>query len=707
MSGEKYSEVKVAIRPVTYVYGIVAVIITCVFLSWLTGFTHSGFLMDWGQVPYETAMYSTVMLMFFVPWIVSLLGAIFGRKGVRLPELLVITSMVYITWITATFYGTEAWVIYGGSGRLQAGLAWYFEELLGPTNYLYTPNIKDEAIWLGFMQGKASVPWGAWATPIAFAFMYTTVYYLAQFMMSSLFRRQWLEVEDLPFPMATGTVALLEMAESKGGKRPEIFTNKFLYAGVIVGILGIFPNWGQFLGIGIPAPLWSFVGFDMTPITVSSLPYVPMVFAFAPFIIGAMFLVPTAVLLSYVVFTFGVWWIMNPLNVATGWWDPTTPGYGYGYTWWLARAGVTGVLARWGLFWGGGWGWFGYGSIAGLVVWPMITNRRETARTLRAIFGKPDPTVEKNEPTSYRNMLFILLGIIVVWIALLSVATNGVCLADGRIGSTLIYIFAALFWEGVFASRIAGEIGQVLHNNNEHTWHHLWHHTFIWWPVANKASPWYADRADRALYVRALGMEYSYIAEGQPGYTSLEMYRAAANMGVHSKHLFKGMIVAVPVAVIVSLVTFLTFGYMYGFAAKWSHFAILGWLAFYPAQKGNHIVRDPTPIYQTWAADPVPTQWLAFIISFIVSIVMFILRAKLPWFPLHPAGPAMAWLGVTPNVLWPAIIALIAKRIVIRIGGTELYSRKGVPFAVGLVVGYSIMIIVTALYRANVALAAP
>jgi hypothetical protein len=69
-----------------------------------------------------------------------------------------------------------------------------------------------------------------------------------------------------------------------------------------------------------------------------------------------------------------------------------------------------------------------------------------------------------------------------------------------------------------------------------------------------------------------------------------------------------------------------------------------------------------------------------------VVCLLSALRARLPWFPLHPVGYAMAntlAYGQTPA---PFFIAWLVKSLVLRWGGMRLY-RRSLPFFLGLILG--------------------
>ena len=46
-----------------------------------------------------------------------------------------------------------------------------------------------------------------------------------------------------------------------------------------------------------------------------------------------------------------------------------------------------------------------------------------------------------------------------------------------------------------------------------------------------------------------------------------------------------------------------------------------------------------------------------------------------------------------PNMLLPIIVAFILKRLTLRFGGSEAYLSKGMPIAIGTIIGFSMAVL--------------
>jgi hypothetical protein len=82
-----------------------------------------------------------------------------------------------------------------------------------------------------------------------------------------------------------------------------------------------------------------------------------------------------------------------------------------------------------------------------------------------------------------------------------------------------------------------------------------------------------------------------------------------------------------------------------------------------------------------------------FIVGAAIVTIVYILHARFPWFPLNPAGVTLGFTWITFHVVIPALVALIAKYIILRIGGAKVYEEMVVPFAIGALASTGIMIL--------------
>ncbi|MBI1925201.1 hypothetical protein HYR99_13245 [Candidatus Poribacteria bacterium] len=92
---------------------------------------------------------------------------------------------------------------------------------------------------------------------------------------------------------------------------------------------------------------------------------------------------------------------------------------------------------------------------------------------------------------------------------------------------------------------------------------------------------------------------------------------------------------------------------------------------------------------QGWLISPASTDYAAFLgmgVGFLFTLLLALLRMSLFWWPLHPAGYAVAsnW---SINLFWFSIfISWVMKRHILRHGGLTLH-RRSISFFMGLILG--------------------
>ena len=254
------------------------------------------------------------------------------------------------------------------------------------------------------------VPWAEWMPALSWNILRLIVYYLSFAFLASLFRRQWVDIEALPFPYATGAAKLIDMAYEKEDRSTTLFGNKWLWLGLLLGFIAMFPYWGWVIpGLGFTKLDYAYsLGIDLTPLVL--IPLAPLNFNFDAFLIGASFLVPVKTLLSYIIVTIIIHWIWWPLMAYTGIWEAQpagTAGAGHGLSCIVWRGGP-GIGPRQ-LAWSETYGaiqWLAFGAMFGLIFYPiLVTFRGELANGIKALFGKAPPEVEEREPMRYAYLL--------------------------------------------------------------------------------------------------------------------------------------------------------------------------------------------------------------------------------------------------------------------------------------------------------------
>ena len=77
------------------------------------------------------------------------------------------------------------------------------------------------------------------------------------------------------------------------------------------------------------------------------------------------------------------------------------------------------------------------------------------------------------------------------------------------------------------------------------------------------------------------------------------------------------------------------------------------------------------------------------------AMLLSFLHARFVWFPLEPLGFLLATDGhaLIEGIWTMTLAAWVAKTITLRVGGSKLYEKTGIPVAIGFLIGVIIIVI--------------
>jgi len=707
-SKESSKEALLGVRPFVWVIGIVWVIIISIISTWLNGFTFGtnwGFLHNWYEFDWaEQQLYSWVAWPFIVAFIASLIAR---PLKLTAQEVTVIITMVWISWFIPRFGGVSTTYLWVGA-LIGMGDPWKTHiSTLGdcfPTQWL-APDPRDTAIWEPFFYGGV-VPWSAWTIPIIFYILYSCAMYFTSIFAATLVRRIWIDVEALPYPASSAATLLVEMSVSKNSKRPELFRNKCLWLGMLVGFLTTPHYWMHCFIEQIPIiDMWR--AMDITPLAI--IPWVPLMFVFESWIIGAFYFVPQMVSLSFVLFNFILLWILPPIMTMMGILPPMPAGNdGIDVWYFLMRYNTDPVVQKnfYTYSYGVVYGFFIIGAMWACVIWPLIVNRRFVWENIKAIWKRMSREVEEREPIPYKVQWLILILLILFWDALMVIGSDGAI----PFWFAPVWILQVILVNTLWGARFYGDFGGIVNPYQNATVSHLYYNVFGYWWAISPMSPAYVGPETNPQPRFNADVFYSFPMWGYSNQTVanctipgrlMESYRMADNTKTHSKYILAASLLAVFLAVTFSIISGVFFSNTYGVMAKWKQSGVFVWNGGW---QGLCAILNARGEYkwQWWPGDvdPPATLWIAIAIGFITVVILYILRAKvqaLSW--LHPIGLAAVGVVYAP-IFWSALIGAVAKFLTIRIGGTTLYEKKGVPFALGLCASFGVVVIFSAFVEA-------
>ena len=694
-------EIAQPVRPIAFVIGIIMVFIVTPIISFFSGILPFSHPYPFGSNVYTPQLWMDITYVFFWPFVILLItSAISKVKRLTKQEIAVIVSMVWVTWFIPTCDSgvkqTVTWVM-GARLLPEPWYPIYFMRDMRDIWWFWGPDPNVSAYWDGALTGGSAVPWAQWMFPMVYQCLYLIVFFMTQVFVVNLFRRQWLDVEELPFPMATaGAFLINQSVEPSRGK--SVLKSLWLWIGIIIGFLGQLPLLLPCLSTAFPVPDEPFVGIDLTPLGI--LPWVFLVFLANPELYGAAYLMPTSILLTYIVFWVVLQLIWGPLMVALGIWDPMPAG-----TTWHAFYGSlcrswTGVLgqANWAQYFGGTWNMFSWGAMLAMIFWPLWLYRRDAMVILRGLWSKVPREIDEQEPLKVKQTWIGFIVCFVIWFFLHIWGTGGALYNPFYwIPVFLVLVGVLVQWTGLMLSRYFGEVGYGMFPIAGYTCAPPAWNYGLWLMFVHPSSPWYLgpftnlDAAARRFAASAR----AYFIAGYSGITQpmprvFEAYKIGKETGTRYRDQFIGMVIAIIVAVVLTYVFTLIFAYALGINNRWSApfsdfasgYYLLGWMAH-------------GPWTLVWCCSPEPrwTILVAGAIGFIITVILFQLRAKYPRWPFHPIGFAMVITWMYPQMLLPIIVAYIAKRLTLRFGGSEAYVNKGMPVAIGLIIGFSIAVL--------------
>ena len=474
-----------------------------------------------------------------------------------------------------------------------------------------------------------AIPWLAWVRPLFWWLMACLSLVGAGFFSSVIFYKQWHEKERLVFPMATFPMDMLR--QSAGSRVPDVFKNKVFWIGFgfVAGIIG-----------------WNIIGYfalSLPPITLfysTAYKAVPLGHHFPdyflrvqPMIMGLAYLCPLDILFSF--------WFYDFVNILKqGLLNRT--GFTVGLPGQPAMGGEIAMLES-------------HGALVFLVGWSVWVARGHLRETLQKAFerGRED---DDGTPVSYRT----------AWLGLLSSAVflGGWMVSAGMRVPVMLVQLLLLFICFFGITKYAATTGFIF------------------------LSPAGGKGADVLL---SLGGTSNLPPATQ---TSIWLVNSNALCGVPIRitcipsvthffrmlgdHLRRHPLIwgCIPVAFVTGFVASVgaqlyrcyTEGGLNGHMALWDWGVLMGRVSLIEGSKLT--VFDPQKL----------GVWF---FGFAEAGVLTYLKARVSWWPFHPAAIALpvGRYGFCLLIVW------LMKTFVIQFGGVSLY-RRSLPFWYGAIVGY-------------------
>ena len=537
----------------------------------------------------------------------------------------------------------------------------HINELLGRVlatyavmNYMATPeNLWEEYVfglvkpWLvvedagarlaWFYEGlprNATIPWDIWLQPTFWWLSFIAVLGIGSVSLASILRRQWVEQERLAFPFAQ---VAEELAETAGPKGFPAYMKQPLF----------------WIGFSIPTiiVLWYIIGYFNPGFPVITLGiqnynvplgrYVPSMFGRINFlIIGFAYFTDLQILFSIWVF-----WVLTWVQIGM----TNRLGFAEG----LGEFAGTREQA--------------FGGFLVFCLWGLWIARTQLKAIFLQAFGRSkDEMDDSRELFSYRVSVFTFLACVLYMIFWL---TKG---GMAPFWAILVAIFWFVFYTGF--AKIVAMTGLVF----------LESPSSLGTCIMAFAPPDSLDSGTIAMRQQVGSMYQNGKSFTMPG--AAHAARLAAPLGRRARSLGLTIVFAFVFSLIAAALATIYLGYQDG--------------AF---NFGSYMFRVAAPNYYNGIVSSIrdigkETHYgLRIAYTFFGAIVMGVLtfcQYRLTWWPLHPIGFTVVTFYSARTAILSVFLTWLIKLIILRFGGIALY-RKAKPFFIGLIVGYTLVLIVS------------
>ena len=491
---------------------------------------------------------------------------------------------------------------------------------------------KDERalrwFYLGLPAGE-SIPWGAWAGPVAWWTAFLFALFLFCHCVVVAFRRQWVQHERLSFALMEVPLHMVE--EPEPGRHVPRFLRDWLF----------------WIGFGVPTflVLWNAISYwrPAFPTIPTNWGMVSVGAGFPSFALHINFALVGFTFFIHREVAFSIWFFVMLSMIEEGLLNNA------GFTIAGREVYTLGMPAI---------GWQSFGAMVVMVASMTWMARRHLASILRGAFAKRPPPESDDEMMSYRALLVC---------AVLSLAFIVYFLRRSGLDYPVLAVFfavAMVLYLGI--TRIVVEGGLL----------------FIRGPLIAQTFTNYALGSDAVGPANAvsLGMHYSWQHELK-GYFMVAAAHGA-KLSEPARRQRRGMTWVILYAGLLALVVSTLFTIW--MAYHWGAIRFEGWIFGRGASVGyDEVIAH---IRNPHGPDVARLGFMGIGAAAMAAVTL--LHYRFPWWPLHPLGLPVAICSYPVNFFVLSIfLGWAAKTTVIRLGGIRLYERAKF-FFLGIILGF-------------------
>jgi hypothetical protein len=525
-----------------------------------------------------------------------------------------------------------------------------------------------KAYWNGLLPGQF-LDWGAWLGPMVFWYLFWISWVVLGLSWGYVFRKVFIEVEHLPF---VPSIPISYTIEAGVSETPRLFNFRdpwsktfwvFFIIGLIVSLQPVLAEVMPILPVG--AAWWGEQSLDLSQYTRGFWPGADFSAVFHTTQTALWLLVGTDVLITAIISWIVFQLIYNTIVIWTGL-VPYEPGIESFSCW---SIGYQPPLH---------YSWFGTtGILVGVGVWTFITAWPHIKRYLSALKG-PD-IIEQG--MSIRSTWLLIISSVILW--------GGLWIISGiPIYLYLIFIVLWIIWI-VASTRIVGEVWYHMPVATPLIWPYLWYTGAglgAWPNTVPNSDP----IAIRTMFLTSTSTFWTPRFQSNSMFMSENYYRIADINKTKAGDVFKWLIVMSLYGALIAIPLGVWLSNLKGLSSftgdNWESGGVV-WAA------GASNIESSEYFPTSYS---IGTHVLYTIAGIILTIAIYLLRARYAWFMINPAALAVSlWLN---EYMWlNAVVALIIKTIVIRIGGVRLLEERAIPAVTGFCTGFGALFLVAAL----------
>ena len=509
----------------------------------------------------------------------------------------------------------------------------------------------DAPLWLlssdldvlyGFYNGSSTLYQGsairAWLVPVLCWTGFIFVLIFVMVCISVIVRSQWADRERLTFPIIQLPLALTD-PDTRLWRSPYLWIG-FAVAGSIDLLNGLHYLYPTVPYLSIAPTLDGYSANDLmqyiTDMPWAGIGWLPV--TFYPAVIGICFLLPLDLLFACVFFFF--WWkAMFIIAAATG----VSQGY---------------VEASKNLFPYQDQQLFG-GYLA-IAIGPLLVGKGYFRQVWRRIVGRRSDVDDSREGMSYRAAAVgAVLGI---------AALVAFCTYAGLAPALAILFFVIFYVVAIAVARVRAEFGSPVHD------FHLAGPSYMITSIGGTM-----NLRNQDLTVLGLLWWFNRAYHSHPIGNSIEGVQMAAQTRSSSRAVVAALLVAAVLGALAVFWGYMHYAYSLGVASKWT-----GGLS-----RGNEICN----MLQSWMESPTDANFgslFAVGVGFGITMLLAAARTAYVGWPFHPVAYALSASWSIHLVWMPMLIAWLAKLIILRYGGLQLY-RRALPLFFGLILGEAVV----------------